>query len=179
MSWKLARNSSLWLSQNHGLNLSIFPQSTLAVSNALWQATLRASSCGSHLIGCHSSSDSGSSLVAAGYLCLCIWSLGKRGYCRLFSFSVDPHKREDLVAFLRDRHCGKYLISLSGRSGIPLIPWQSDLPLGWVPMHYLGGLNGPYALPLSTLTQQHAGTSHPGLLTSEEFPTPTWGTHQG
>ena len=102
--------------------------------------------------------------------------LGKREYHLWFSFSVNPHKREDLVAFLVNRHSGKYLRSPCRRSGIPLIPWQSDQPVGWGLMHCLGG---PYALPLSALSQQHVGTSCPGLLTGEELPTPTWGTHRG
>ena len=83
------------------------------------------------------------------------------------------------MAFLASRHFGKYLRSPYGRSDIPPIPWQSDQPLGQVLMCCLSGPSGPYTLPLSALSQQHVGTSHAGLLTSEEFPTPTWGTHQG
>ena len=46
-------------------------------------------------------------------------------------------------------------------------------------MRCLSGPGGPYAPPTSTLSRQHAGTSHAGLLMSEGLPTPTWGTHQG
>ena len=96
----------------------------------------------------------------------------KRGYCRWFSFSVNPHKREDPVAFLANRHSDKYLGFPCRMSDTPPTTWQSDQPLGRVLMYCPGG---PYVLPPSTLSQQHIRTSHAGLLTSKEFPPPTWG----
>ena len=67
------------LEQAHGtslipqLNLLILLLSTPAISSALWQATLGASSYNSLLLslGIHSSLDPWPSPVAAGYPCLC------------------------------------------------------------------------------------------------------------
>ena len=82
------------------------------------------------------------------------------------------------MAFIADKHSDRCLGFLCEMSDTPPIPWQSDQPLGQVPVHCPGGPSRPYILPLSALSPQHVRTSHAGLLTSEEFPTPTGGIHQ-
>ena len=92
------------------LNPSISLLSTSAVSRALWQATLRASSYNSLLLslGSHSSLDPWASpVVQLGTPTNANDLLGRIGYHGLLSLSSGPHKVEDLRTFSTNKHCGK------------------------------------------------------------------------
>ena len=78
------------------------------------------------------------------------------------------------MAFVAGKHSDRCLGFLCGMSDTPPTPWQSGQPLGQVPVCCPGR---PYILPLSTLSWQHVKTSHAGLPTGEESPTPTRGIH--